>query len=280
MTCRWDRETETYRTNDGESCRVDEYGDPTHHCTARRTCSWHVAAHELTCARCIAGARRDLRWIGDLSALMLLAAINDGIESEAANLAGPSVDPHGWSERRRAQRQHLDTWATLGRITEAQALHARVALEEDDERHPGRVLGTWAMMLTEDYGHDMPCRAAIGWCVDYLDRQLHRVAHDPEQDFGLLARDLRKCRQHLEVVLDNDTRPDKGAPCPACVEERGTGPRLHRVYAERWQASDDSRDAWTCPANRSHTWSEYDYRLRVADVYATATRDDDEEATA
>jgi hypothetical protein len=38
MRCHWDSATETYRDGD-DPCTTDEYGDPTKHCTARRTCS-------------------------------------------------------------------------------------------------------------------------------------------------------------------------------------------------------------------------------------------------
>ena len=262
MSCKYDRETGTYRTTEGEECKTDDYGDPTRHCTARRYCSWHVGPAELTCARCIGEVRRDLRWIDSLSALLLTAAISDGVDSEAANLAGPAADPEAWSWRKVAARQ-------------GRAWHVSL-IEDDDEHHPYRVAGTWARMIAEDYDHDMPFGASLGWCIGYLDRQLVRIAQDEEQDFPLFRREIRKCRQHLESVLHNDDRPDRGAPCPTCSVERGKGPRLQRRWAERWEASDDSRDEWVCPVNpKDHKWSEYDYRLRVADVYEAATSADE-----
>jgi hypothetical protein len=141
-------------------------------------------------------------------------------------------------------------------------------VEDDDEHHPVTVTGTWARMLTEDYAHEMPMLAPLGWCVAYLDRTLARVAHDDEQDFPLLARELRKCRQHLEAVLHNDDRVDRGAHCPECSSaETGLGPRLRREYGhwcsdedcERIHHADDSEDAWVCPRNRDHVWSHEDY---------------------
>lgn len=229
------------------------------HCSARKTCTWHIDEAEVTCGRCIAGVRRDLQWIESLAALMLTAAIADGLESEAANLAGPAADAEAWSWRKIAARQ-------------GKAWHVSL-IEEDDEHHPARVTGTWARMVSEDYCHDMPPSAPLAWCVAYLDRQLYRVAQDGEQDFGLLRAELRKCRQHLEAVLHNDDRPERGAPCPAC-HDAGTehSPRLQRVYAEHWQATDDSLDVWVCPRDRTHRWSEYDYRLRVSDWHDEATR--------
>ena len=227
---------------------------PEAHCTARKNCTWHVQPGELTCGRCIAGVRSDLRWIVSLSSLMLTQAITDGVESQAANLAGPAVDPEAWSWRKAAARQGKGWHVSL--------------VEDDDEHHPLRVLGTWERMIREDYDHDTDARASVAGAADYLDRTLYRIAHDEEQDFPLLRREVRKCRQHLEAVLHNDDRPDQGAPCPTCSDRHGKGPRLRRRYAERWQASDESQDVWTCPANREHRWTERDYRLRIADVYA------------
>src|SRR5690349_19689281 len=202
--CRYDRETEGYVTSDGDPCKVDDYGDPTTHCTAKRTCSWHIGRGELTCARCLATARKDLRWIADLSSLLLPQALGDGVASEAANLAGPATDPRSWAGRRLAQSRHLTTWLLADRITEQQAANALANLEDDDTRHAERLVTTWARMVAEDYQHPLPQRMTLAWCVDYLDRHLHQIAQDPEQDFPLLRRELKKCRQHLEAVLHND----------------------------------------------------------------------------
>lgn len=239
------------------------------HCSARRNCAWHIAEGELTCGRCLAATRRDLRWISDLSGLMLFAAIADGVNSESANLAGPAADPEAWSWRKAS--------ANAGR-----AWHVSL-VEEDDEHHPLRVLGTWEQMLREDYGHEAPTSVVVmpdgsrrktvlpttvTSARDYLDRQLHRIAHDDGQDFALLARELRKCRQHLEAVLHNDDRPDRGAPCPDCTSEQtGVGPRLVRQYAhwcedegcERIHIGDEADDAWQCPKVREHRWTHKAY---------------------
>lgn len=239
---------------------------PERHCTAKKSCTWHVAWGEITCGRCIAGVRSDLRWIEALSSLLMTAAMGEGVDSEAANLAGPAADPEAWSWRKVAARQ-------------GRAWHVSL-VEDDDEHHPLTVLGTWERMIREDYGHDTDAPLSITGAVAYLTRTLHRIAQDDGQDFPLMRRELRKCRQHLEAVLHNDDRPDQGAPCPTCSAEHGKGPRLRRRYAERWEAQDASRDEWVCPANREHTWSEVDYRLRVADVYAEATTVEPEEATA
>jgi hypothetical protein len=116
--------------------------------------------------------------------------------------------------------------------------------------------------------------------VGYLDRNLHRVANDDEQDFPLLARELKKCRQHLESVLHNDQRPDRGAPCPECTSpDGGVGPRLKREFAhwcededcERMHYDDDGADLWRCPRNRDHVWTNDAY-MRWIDERRAARR--------
>ena len=81
---------------------------PGRHCTARTNCTWHVDAADLTCGRCIGEARRELRWIGDLAALMMTQAMSDGVESEAANLAANAADAEAWN--------HMHASVLAGRI--------------------------------------------------------------------------------------------------------------------------------------------------------------------
>lgn len=271
MTCKWDREAEDY-LNDGEPCRVDDYGDPTQHCTARRTCSVHVGRDELTCPRCIARARAHLRRIPTLAALTTPIAATGNVDSEAVNMAGPAADPAQWSDRRVAMRSHLATWERTGRISERQHLHARALMEDDDEHHPLTVLGRWALMTAEDYGHDLPT-ITITTAAAYLERNLARIANDDGQDFTLLVRELRKCHQHLELVVALAVRPERGAPCPDCTSEGVGVPRLVREYAhwcddedcERMHYDDDSEDRWVCPKNREHWRSIADYENYLAE---------------
>jgi hypothetical protein len=255
-----------------------------HHCTAKRNCSWHLDEGVLRCGRCLAGVRRDLRWIGDLSALVAVQALADGVNSRAANLAGPAADPRALAEWQVARKSYLRAFEERGRITEEQHLHALEALSaDDDEHHPYAVLTRWQMMLSEDYGHELPRRLSTLGALGYLDRQLHRVANDEEQDFDLLRSELRDCRRHLESVLHNDTERDKGAPCPTCREarraeweaaerdgrevERKRLPRLERHYAhwcddetcQRIHFADDGSDVWRCPRDASHWWTQNGY---------------------
>lgn len=288
--CKWDREREAYIV-DGEPCKRDAYGDPTRHCTARRTCSEHVGYGELTCARCMGRTRTDIRVIRDRSVELLPEAIDLGrTDSEAALLAGPGCpDLVAWTDRQRAMKTYLDTMERTGRITEKQLIRARENMDDEDEQHPYTVLTRWQMMLSEDYGHPLPNVMSISGAAAYLERTLPRIAHDDEQDFPLFAREIRKCRTHLENVLRDSQTPERGAPCTRCTSP---APRLTREYAhwcddpdcERIHYStltdgltgepipDTDGDMWVCPRNSDHAWTEHDYRRWVADVYEEARR--------
>ena len=258
--CRWDREAEDYLLPDGSPCRTDAYGDPTRHCTARRTCAEHVGWGELTCARCIGRTRMDIRVIRDRSVELFPVALHAGVDSEAAMLAGPAADVEAWSWRKVAAKQ-------------GRAWHVSL-MEDDDEHHPYTVLTRWEFMLRDDYDQQRDDPTSISAAADYLERILPRLAHDDEQDFPLFARELRKCRQHLENVLQDGTQPERGAPCPDCKDE-GHVVRMVREYGhwceaedcERIHYLDDTGDRWVCPRNRDHWRSEEDYRRWVADVY-------------
>jgi hypothetical protein len=258
MNCRYDRDADAYLNDDGDPCRRDEYGDPTYHCTARKSCASHIGADDLTCPRCVGRARRDLRTIRDLAPLMLTVAIGAGVNSEAANLAGPAADVEAW------------TWRKVAALNGG-SWHVSL-VEDDDEEHPYTVLTRWQLMLSEDYGHELPDRLTTLGAADYLDRHLTRIAQDDGQDFPLLARELRRCRNHLESVMRDSGRKERGAPCPICKEDERMV-RLTREYGhwcededcERIHYDTDEGDAWVCPRNRSHVWTEKDYRAWVED---------------
>lgn len=270
--CRYDRDANDYLA-DGEPCRRDEYGDPTHHCTARLTCSIHVGRGELTCPRCLGRTRRDIKQVVALASLMLPAAVDSGVNSEAAELAGPAADPRQVEALRFYVHGHATHAYRTGRIDGDRFERILTALPDDDEWHPYSVLTRWQLMLSEDYGHPLPPRLSLMGAGDYLDRHLHTVAQDPEQDFALLARDIRKVRNHLESVLHNSSRPDRGAFCPECKADQSGLVRLVREYGhwcedadcERVHYDDDAGDRWVCPRNRrQHTWSHEDYERWIA----------------
>lgn len=245
--CRYDREAGKY-LRDGEPCKRDEYGDPTSHCTARRNCAEHVAPNELTCARCLGRTRAIIRGIPDRAALMMPVALTMGVDSTAANLAGPAADTEAWTWRKVAARRGGSWHLSL--------------IEDDDDRHPYTVLTRWALMIAEDYGHELT-DLDVASAADYLDRNLARIAQDPTQDFTLLTSEVRKCRRHLESVLATAQHKERGAPCPECVGKEQGAPRLVRTYphwcddteCRREHYDNDSRDMWICPRNEGHAWT-------------------------
>lgn len=286
MICRFDREAEDYLTDDDKPCRHDDYGDPTYHCTARRTCSQHIGPDDLTCARCVGRARVNLRRIPPLATLMPAAAIEAGVDSEAASLAGPSTHPGAWGARRVAMRAHLAYWERSGKITEAQHLSARATMEDDDDLDPYLLLGRWDLMLREDYDQPSDKPITVNNAATYLDHVLGRVAQDSDQDFAQLARELRACRNHLETQLAILQMQHRGAPCPDCTtEDDGVGPRLVRHFGH-WCEDDDCErlhysliangetgelmpdtagDEWVCPRNKGHRWNHATYEKWITD---------------
>ncbi|HET7407346.1 MAG TPA: hypothetical protein VFJ21_09480, partial [Mycobacteriales bacterium] len=120
-----------------EPCERDHDGQPVRHCTCREGCNEHLTpAHAHVAPRCIGKVRATLHAIETLDALMLDVAADTGVESEAANLAGPAADPAQWSARK----------------VYAMRSGAELALmPEEDPHHALWVLGTWDMMLREDY---------------------------------------------------------------------------------------------------------------------------------
>lgn len=273
MTCRWNREAEAYLTSDGDPCRTDEYGDPTKHCTARRSCAVHIGRDEMTCPRCIGRVRADLHKIPPKAALMLPVALGAGVDSQAANLAGPAADVEAWSWRKIAAKQGVAWHVSL--------------IEEDDEQHPYSVLARWEAMIREDYDQPRETPTSIESAAEYLTTMLGRIAQDPEQDFPLMAREIRKCHQHLENVLATARYDERGVPCPDCTSpETGLGPRL-RLEPGHWCNREDCEkvhydvltdhetgelvpdttgDMWVCPRNPvGHRWTHAVYTQRLED---------------
>ncbi len=277
-TCKYDRTAEDYLTDDGRPCRHDDYGDPTQHCTARRTCAQHVGAGELTCARCVGRTRAKIKRIPALVALMPAAAVEAGVNSEAANLAGLHANPAGWQDRRIAMRAHLAHWERAGRISEQQHIAARMGMEDDDDLDPYLLLGRWDLELREAYNQPSDTPVTITNAAAYLDANLGRIAQDPEQDFPLLARQVKACFDYIEAQLDILRRQQRGIPCPECTSPTsGVGPRLvlhfghwcEDVDCEKIHFADDSGDRWLCPRNRAHEWTPKDYSERLEDRRAS-----------
>lgn len=254
MTCRYDgaNKPRLLRSHLAECEGVCEGCQPCpeNHCGL---CGREHVGTDLTCPRCIGNVREDGTGIMGMSSRLLDEAIVKGVNSEAANLAGPVADPEAWSWRK---------------VSAEQGRASHITLTEDDEStHPAWVLGTWEMLVREHLEQPSDDLLSIESAWAYLAVHLHRLANDGDFAFEELARDLRLCRGHLEDVLCDGEREERGAPCPTCTDEREdkAGPRLVRKY----NGSDTSgaSDSWHCPRDLNHWWREADYRQRIGTKY-------------
>lgn len=271
MTCKWDSEADTY-LNDGEKCRVDEYGDPTNHCNARKTCSQHVGVHDQTCARCIGRTRTNIKRLIELSPLYALIAEEGHVDREAMSLAGPTAHFPTWETRFGNRRiEILDAYSD--NETLAMKHLGKLDQERDDDNHPTLLLERWVTDLAAAYNLKAPALTNISTLGDWLDNKLGKFAQDPDQEFGKFAREVRDCLTYVETELtlrrDHKTI---GVSCPTCAGV-GVKARLVRLYAhwcddeacERIHVADESGDVWRCPKNREHEWKPEAYRNYIED---------------
>lgn len=265
-TCTWDGQKWTQP--DGTTCNHD-------HCAMRGHCPNHVQrdAGIHTCGACIRRTRKHLAAIVTRYALIAYDAQADGVDSEAMNLLGAAAAPEQYSARRDqlAALYERQGWCEWPRTE---------AFRPDDPHHPYAVLGRWDIALREQgyLGHTDLLVTVTRAAAD-LDRALDGpFPHSDE--FETFAADIAACLAHLEAV-DHDARtPERGRPCPACAAEHGTGPRLVKRYAKHpgyepgqrcdkadCKICDGSNDAWHCPDNPSHAWTDDEYRSKVAADY-------------
>ena len=233
----------------------DEQGNPLDHCTARGSCGEHVPRGVLTCNRCIGKARATLTTIETLSAVLIDEAIEVGVDSEAANLAGPAADPEAVMWRRTtAARPHFDADGIL--------VHSFGSVAYDEELHPLSVLGTWDFMLREDYDLPTGLQVTVSRSVAFLSGLLTKFANDKHQDFPLFVREIGACRAHLEDVLHEGHRVERGARCAKCQATN-----LIKRYRDNDKTG--AKDVWFCPAAECRDeLSEGEYRLYVAREHA------------
>lgn len=265
MTCRWDRDAEKHLLREHRTdcttngclgclpCTHDHDGNPVRHCRTRRRCTSHLPWGQYACSGCLAKIRSNLTRITDALALMPAEAEVAGINSEAASYAGPSAHPGSAYARRRHS-----------------ALNGR-PFEDPDQADPWQMLGERERMIREDLGHDWRLVSpTLAETCDYLTSVLTDLARDEGQT--LIVADLlsesRRLAEHLESVLRDSRRPERGAPCRSCATP---APRLQLVRAhwcddadcEREHDTTEDGDRWVCPADRSHWWRPSDYRRWV-----------------
>jgi hypothetical protein len=189
----------------------------------------------------MAETREALRDIGRMCGALPEEVEHRGIDGEAMMLLGPSADPEA--------RGHLEASVAAGRVS------ADYLADATGETHPLWVLGTWSMVWRDALEHDEAATGELGEAVDYLDRTMGYMGgfeHAPFEDF---ARDLRRCRTHLESVLHDGEQIDTGAPCMTC-----------RVPLDRVWGLDDQADGWKCPRCRA-TSTDAQYRFAVMHLH-------------
>lgn len=248
--CTWTKD-DGWQTSEARPC-------PRTHCAMRGTCPNHVdvAVGEHTCPSCVGKIRTTLTRVVETVALMDGEAEHKGVESEAADLAGPSANlvVHKW---------RLVNAAKSGQ-----------AVEEIDMLDPYSCLATYEDGIRFCLGHDQerPVSPTLSEAASYLDWSLTDLARDPEylRLMEELAADSRRLLAYLEGVLRDSRTPERGAPCPTCSDatsddEDRHAPRLVKRYAEHDKTG--ASDRWVCPDDNAHWWYEGDYRLRVSAKY-------------
>ena len=204
MTCRFVSTTEP-RVISGrhqDPCRCDDRELGCLECTETHCVICGRNHARAACTDCLNAARDDLRAIADLCHALPAEAVEKGVQSEAMMLLGPAADPEAWRNRAAS--------ALFGRVDDAYLEDCR------DELHPTWVLGTWEQIWRDflDHQTQAPFTLAAGYA--YLDMQIGYMSEQVDPAFDEFARELRACRGHLEDVLRDGIREERGAPCVQC----------------------------------------------------------------
>lgn len=232
-------------------------GEPCHetHCIMPWCPGRHVTSGDI-CPVCVGETRNELAQIEAMSGRLLTEAMHQGVNSAAAALAGPAADPDVFGRRLALaiDNRLCECEPPSDDVMHPLACPFAAAYIEDaaDEPHPLYVTGTWDLLVTEHLGHERTQRVTLSGAVSYLGANLTDLAADPTFPFEEMARDLRKCRSHLEDALCDGIRSETGAPCMACRKP------LVRV----WGAT-EAQDGWKCH-ECAETRSDREYALNVA----------------
>lgn len=251
MDCRWTSSTTprllrthlddcTGRCDGCEPC-------PERHCQVcgREHVTVEGKGSDQTCATCVGETRSGMAEVMRLTKRLMPEALHKGVDSEAANLAGPAINTLDGIE--------AYNWRNYA------ALKAGKTVEADDDRHPLWVFGTWEMLVREHLGQPSEKRITIESARAYLAGHLTRLAHDLDFAFEELARDIRTCVAHLERVLHEGEQEERGAPCVIC----GKGALL-KDYGKT--SEDEIR--WKCTRTNCGQWyTDHDYRTKVEATY-------------
>lgn len=272
--CRYDRESKAHLAREHKpecidsTCRgclacTHEEGNPVRHCRTRLRCTSHLGWTEQTCPECLAKIRGNLSAVVELLALMPAEAIEQGINSEPANLAGP----------------HADYVTSQWRLINAD--RAGQAVDELDMRDPYTCLTMHERTIREDLGHDEETLVSVSIAASagYLAWVLTDLARLESGVLPLAALlgDTSRLRAHMETAMRDGRTPERGIPCPDCVAEgekrEQDAPRLVRHYGhwctnhgcDRLHYLDDSGDVWRCPNEPEHEWLHADYEARLVE---------------
>lgn len=273
-TCRYDRETKSHLTREHKPecvdpackgcrpCTHDE-GNPVRHCRTRLRCTSHLGWTEQTCPECLGKIRGNLSGLVETLALMPDEALEQGVNSEAANLAGPHAD------------YVTSTWRLIN------ADRAGEKVEELDMTDPYTCLTLHERTIREDLGHDesLLVSDSIAGSAGYLSWVLTDLARAEEHidTLSALMSDSGRLLAHAEAARSNSRTPERGIPCPDCVADgerrKEDAPRLVRHYGhwctnhgcERLHYLDDSGDVWRCPRDADHEWTHVDYEARLTE---------------
>lgn len=218
--------------NDGTPC-------PHPHC---RVCGYrHTNDDQPTCPTCVGNTRDNITTIENLYDRLPDETIHRGINSEAANLEGPNADPEAWSWHKISARQGHITHPTL--------------TEDDDILGPLWILGTWTMLVRELLDQPTVLKVTVANAGKYLRARLTDLAQNPDLAYEELAKDIRKCRAHLEAILHAQPMGDRaGVGCFDCGDD-----------LERKLTDTGFEDVRTCRGcRRRYTIAEYNVALRAA----------------
>lgn len=208
---------------------------------------------KAACTGCLEAARSDMKAIGDLCASLPEEAAVKGVQSEAMMLLGPVADPEAWQQYAlSAVRGRL--CKCIQRLQLCPSLWGKTCPDEAyledcrDEQHPLTVLGGWEQIWRDHLDHQTEAPITLDGALAYLDMQIGYMAEQVEPAFDEFARELRGCRAHLENVLRDGIREERGAPCVQC------GKHMVRTD-EHWECR-------TC--HRTVTEAEYRFAVGVA----------------
>lgn len=268
MNCRYVSSTEPRVINRRhlEDCSDDECKGclpcPEPHC---RVCG--KEHHEGACPACAGEVRDDLAEILKLCRGLHSEAVHQGVDSEAMALLLPSANPEAWG--------HITTSLKVGRLPAGYLQCDRCdnswpcsnPKHATGELHPLFVLTTWEDVWRDALEHETDALASIEGAAAYLAMQLTYMAgyeHAPFEDF---ARDLRRCRNHLEAVLHDGEQRDTGAPCLDCdIPQVQVFRGRELPWSTREKQLLASEDGWACP--RCRKWSnDKQYRFSMKAEY-------------